>query len=181
MFKNNEIISNVYIPENHKKYNVLKHHRKYNVEMFVWNEVLLRKIEEYTNMINTYPYYRYKTYQDFYQVIDEWLIKYPEIKHEILDFKNSIIKLNNKDLWGIVQYVGKSNFGFTQNDYYYVVMYKENNYWKIDGMINNEEYNSFPVWLPGNTNQVNLLKDLKIIVDPSNNLTNEFIKIMKEL
>ncbi len=58
-------------------------------------------------MINTYPYYRYKTYQDFYRVINEWLIKYPEIKQEIMNFKNSIIKLNNKDLWGIVQYIGK--------------------------------------------------------------------------
>lgn len=46
-------------------------------------------------------------------------------------------------------------------------------------MIDNEEYNSFPVWLPGNTNPVNLLKDLKIIIDPSNNLKNEFMKIMK--
>jgi len=181
MFKNDEIISNVYIPETHKKYNVLKNHRIYNEEMFVWNEALLRNIEEHTNMVNTYPYYRYKTYQDFYQVINEWLIKYPEIKKEILNFKNSIIKLNNKDLWGIVKYIGKSNFGFTQNDYYYVVMYKENNCWKIDGIIDNEEYNSFPVWLPGNTNQVNLLKDLKIIIDPSNNLKNEFMKIMNKL
>lgn len=175
------MISNIYIPENHKKYNVLKYHRKYNEEMFVWNAVLLRRIEEYTKMINIYPYYRYKTYQDFYQVIDGWLIKYPEISQEILNFKNSIIKLNNKDLWGIVQYIGKSNFGFTQNNYYYVVMYKENNHWKVDGIIDNEEYNSLSVWLPGNTNQVNLLKDLRIIVDPSNNLKNEFMKIMKEL
>ncbi len=60
-------------------------------------------------------------------------------------------------------------------------MYKENNYWKIDGLIDNEEYNSFPVWLPGNTDQVNLLKDLKIIVDPSNNLKSEFMKIMNKL
>lgn len=181
MFKNNKIISNIYIPENHKKYNVLKYHRKYNKEFFAWDGVLLRKIEKYTNMINTYPYYRYKTYQDFYRVIDEWLIKYPKIKQEIVNFKNSIIKLNNKDLWGIVQYIGKSNFGFTQNDYYYVVMYKENNCWKISGIIDNEEYNSFPVWLPENTNPVNLLKDLKIIIDPSNNLKNEFMKIMKRL
>lgn len=181
MFKNDEIISNIYIPETHRKYNVLKTHRKYNEEMFVWDDVLLKKIEKYTKMINIYPYYRYKTYQDFYQVIDEWLIKYSEIKQEIMDFKNSIIKLNNKDLWGIVQYIGESNFGFTQNDYYYVVMYIENNYWKIDGIIDNEEYNSFLVWLPGNTEQVNLLEDLKIIVDPSNNLKNEFMKIMNKI
>lgn len=98
-----------------------------------------------------------------------------------MNFKNSIIKLNNKDLWGIVQYIGKSNFGFTKNDYYYVVMYKENNCWKIYGIIDNEEYNAFQEWLPENTNPVDLLKELKIIIDPSNNLKNEFMKIMKEL
>lgn len=65
MFKNDEIISNVYIPETHKKYNVLKNHRLYNEEMFVWDDVLLKKIEKYTNMINIYPYYRYKLIRIF--------------------------------------------------------------------------------------------------------------------
>lgn len=60
-------------------------------------------------------------------------------------------------------------------------MYKENDCWKIDGIIDNEEYNSFLVWLPENTEQVDLLKNLRIIIDPSNNLKNEFIKIMNKL
>ena len=174
-------LSNIYIPDAHKKYNVLPHHRKYNEEMFVWDDNLLRKIEKYTKMINIYPYYRYKTYQNFYKVINEWIKKFPGCEQDILNYKNSLIKLNNKDNWAIVQYTGKSDFDFTTNNHYYVVMYKENNCYKIYGIIDNEEYNAFESWNPKCTNPLDLIKDLKIIIDPSNNLKNEFSKIMKEI
>lgn len=172
---------NIYIPETHKKYNVLPNHRKWNEEIFIWEENLLRKIEKYTNMNNAYPYYRYKKYQNFFEEIDEWIKKYPEIKKDILNYKNSIIKLNNKDNWAIVQYIGVSNRDFTNNNFYYVVMYQEKNCWKVYGIVDNEEYNAFSVWSNKCTNHIDLLKDFKIIIDPSNILKNEFIKIMKEL
>lgn len=134
---------NIYIPETHKKYNVLPNHKKYNEE------------------------------------IGEWIKKYPEIKKEILDYKNSIIKLNNKDNWAIVQYIGNSNYSFTNNNFYYVVMYKENDCWKVYGIVDNEEYDAFVVWKNKCTDHVDLLKDLKIVIDPSNILKEEFIRIMK--
>lgn len=89
--------------------------------------------------------------------------------------------MNNKDIWAIVKYIGKSNWSFTKNHYYYVVMYVDNNSWIIGGIIDNEEYNSFHVWSPKSTNPVDLINDFKIIIDPSNNLENEFIKIMKSI
>ena len=174
-------MQNIYIPDAHKKYNVLPRHRESNVEIFMWDNPLLSKIEKETHMINVYPYYNYNTYQDFYKVIDEWIEKYPNIASEIKDFKKSLIMLNNKDNWAIVQYIGSTNWSFTNNNYYYVVMYKENNHWKIYGIIDNEEYDASIAWSKRCTDPLDLLKDLKIIIDPSNNLKNEFIKIMKKI
>ncbi len=88
--------------------------------------------------------------------------------------------MNNKNLWAIVKYIGKTNWNFTKNKYYYVVMYKENNSWVIGGIIDNEEYDAFEVWSPKCTHPVNLIKDFEIVVDPSNNLKKEFAKIMKK-
>lgn len=173
-------IGMIYIPEEHKKYDVLPNCRKYNVEMIIRDDTSLKKIKELSGMsdFETNPYQRYKSYQDFYEEMDSWIKKFPKYKKEIIEYKNSVKKLNNKDLWAIVEYIGESNWSFTKNKYYYVVMYIDNNSWKIDGVIDNEEYNSFIVWSPKCTNPVDLANDFKIVVDPSNNLKNEFIKIM---
>lgn len=180
----NKISNTIYIPESHKKYDVLPFHRKYNMEMFVWDNRLLDKIKKLTNMDDhtTYPYYHYKSYNDFLDEIENWISNFPNAKQEILEYKNSVIKMNNKDLWAIVQYIGESNWGFTKNKYYYyVVMYIENNSWIIWGIIDNEEYSAFLVWDPKCTNPVNLIKDLKIVMDPSHNLEKEFARIMENI
>ena len=80
------------------------------------------------------------------------------------------MKMNNKDLWSIVQYTGETNFSFTKGKYYYVPMYIENNSWVFGGIIDNEEYCagvSFNI-------PINFDKDFKIIIDESNNLSKIF-------
>ena len=151
--------------------------------MIVWDYTLLNKIQKLTNMSDhiASPYYRYESYQDFFDEMDNWINKFPNCKQEIIEYKDSIIKMNNKDLWAIVQYVGESNWNFTKNNYYYVVMYIENNSWKIEGIIDNEEYDAFMIWSPKCTNPVDLLKDLKIIIDSSNILEEKIAEIMKNL
>lgn len=173
----------MYIPNAHKKYDVLPTCRKYNIEMIVWDSNLLNKIQKLTNMTDymVCPYQRYKSYEDFSREIESWIHEFPNAKQEILEYKNSVIKMNNKDLWAIVQYIGESNWGFTKNKYYYVVMYVENNSWIIRGIIDNEEYDAFLTWSLNCTNPVDLIKDLKIVIDPSHNLENEFVKIMEDI
>lgn len=60
-------------------------------------------------------------------------------------------------------------------------MYVESNYWTLRGIIDNEEYDTFLVWDPNSTNPINLNKDFRIIIDPSNTLKNEFTKIMQSI
>lgn len=171
----------MYIPNAHKQYDVLLTCRKYNVEMIVWDNELLKKIQKLTNMTDheACPYGRYSSYEDFLVEMESWLHRFPNAKQEIIEYKNSVIKMNNKDLWGIVKYIGESNWSFTKNKYYYVVMYVENNSWVMENIIDNEEYDAFLVWEPSCTEPVDLLKDLEIVLDPSYNLENEFVKIMK--
>lgn len=180
MIKNNKDEFTIYIPEAHKKYDVLPNCRKYNFEIIIHNGWLLRKIKELTNMndYDTDPYQKYRTYNEFFEEIDNWINKFPNCKKEIIAYKNYVIKLNNKDMWGIVKYIGESNWNFTKDKYYYVVMYIENNSWVIDGIIDNEEYNSFMVWSPRCTDPVDLMNDFEIMVDPSNKLKELFAKII---
>lgn len=173
----------LYIPEEHKKYNLLPNCHKYNFEIIIHDGLCLRKIKELTNMndYETGPYQKYRSYKDFFNEIDSWISRFPNCKKEIIDYKNNVIKLNNKDLWGIVKYIGKSDWSFTKDKYYYVVMYKENGNWIIDGIIDNEEYNAFQVWSLGCSNPVDLIKDFEIIVDPSETLKEIFKNIMNSL
>ncbi len=169
-----------YIPKTHEKYNILPTCRKYNVEIFVWDNALLKKIQKLTNMTDhmVCPYQRYKSYEEFLEEIDNWINKFPNFKQEIIEYKDSIIKMNNKDLWGIIQYIGETNYSFTNGNYYYVPMYVENNSWIMGGIIDNEEYTDFDVWSSNCTNPINLIKDFKIIIDPSNSLNELFNRRM---
>lgn len=170
----------LYIPENHKKYDVLPTCQKYNVEIFVWDSILLKKIKDITNMSDhmVNPYQRYKSYEEYLAIIDSWICRFPDCKTIIIEYKESLMKMNNKDQWAIVQYVGETNYSFTNGRYYYVVMYVENNSWIINGVIDNEEYTAFEVWSSKCSEPIDLNKDLKIIIDPSNRLEKEFYKIM---
>lgn len=173
----------LYIPEEHDKYNLLPNCHKYNFEIIIYDGWYLRKIKEVIglNDYETDPYQKYKSYKEFFNEIDGWISRFPNSKKEIIEYQNNVIKLNNKDLWGIVKYVGKTDWSFTKNKYYYVVMYKENNNWVIDGIIDNEEYNSFQVWSEKCSDPVDLMKDFEITVDPSKELRNIFKTIMNSL
>lgn len=179
----NKELRTVYIPNAHQKYNVLPISRNFKFEIIIVNLNLKNKIRKLTKMTDyeTSTYQNYESYEDFFDVLNSWINKFPIYKKEILEYKNSVIKINNKDLWAIVKYIGKSNRNFTKNNYYYIVMYKENNSWVIEGIIDNEEYDAFQVWSPNCTHPVNLIKDFEIIIDPSNNLLKEFAKIMKSV
>ncbi len=170
-----------YIPKAHEKYNMLPICQKYNVEIFVWDNKLFKKIQSLTNLNDHMlcPYQRYKSYDEFLENMNNLINRFPNLKREIIEYRKSVMKMNNKDEWGIVQYIGKSNYEFTNGKYYYVPMYTENGLWTIIGIIDNEEYTAFEVWSTKCTNPVNLTENFKIIIDPSNGLKETFIKLMK--
>lgn len=165
-----------YIPEAHKKYDVLPICREYNVEMFIWDEKLLKKIQKLTNMTDhmVCPYQNYKSYEQFLDEISSWINKFPNYEEEIIKYRDSTMKMNNKDQWAIIQYTGQTNYSFTKGKYYYVPMYIDNDSWIIGGVIDNEEYTDFVAW----QDSINLIKDFKIVIDPSNKLKDEFNKRM---
>lgn len=166
-----------HIPKAHTKYDVLPNCKKYGFEIFIWDNELLKKIEKLTNMtdyMGLCPYQRYRSYEEFLDEISNLINKFPKYEQEIIEYKDSIIKMNNKEQWAIIQYIGETNFGFTKGRYYYVPMYIENNSWIFSGIIDNEEYSVGVSWNP----PINLNKDFKIIIDPSNKLKDEFSKKM---
>lgn len=60
-------------------------------------------------------------------------------------------------------------------------MYLEKEFLIVDSMIDNEDYFAFSVFLPGNTNQINLNTDFEIVLYPSDCLSDEVKKLLKPI
>lgn len=77
---NNDELRTIYIPENHKKYDVLATCRKYNFEIIILNNNLLHEVERLTGItdyMRLHPYQRFKTYKEFLDEIDGLISKFP--------------------------------------------------------------------------------------------------------
>lgn len=60
-------------------------------------------------------------------------------------------------------------------------MYVEKDYRVLNDIIDNEEYDAFLVWDSNSTNPINLNKDFRIIIAPSNIPKSEFTKVMQSI
>lgn len=122
-----------YIPEKHKKYNLLPFCRKNGYEVFEYPSELLFEIGDINiKLCQTITPYGYKSYKEYYSTLD-WLIKRnrrnKKLSRLLRLFKKEMIRLNNKDLWSVLKYTGETNeFHLTHGRAYYWPCTKENPY-----------------------------------------------------
>ena len=132
-----------YIPDTHKQFNVLPMCTERGGEVFVYPEDDVNEVGELTKE-NIVPY-GYDSYEEYYTMLDALIDKYidnRDIQQLILNVKEYMLKVNQKEKWSIVRYTGKSEddlFGLISGQCYY---------WPTDqgeflGIIDGEEFSNY--------------------------------------
>ena len=136
-----------YIPEQHRKYNLLPYCCKHGGEVFVYPGGLLKKVNKFLPQEETLDPYGFKSYEEYYSAIDQWITfcKSNEEAVSVLQaFRKEMLQLNCKESWSVLKYIGpsqKSVFGLTPGRYYYwPCSLKDLSY---HGVIDDEEYTTY--------------------------------------
>lgn len=136
-----------YIPEIHKKYDLLPYCRKKGGEVFEYPSKLLSKLEKYLPDGENMMPYGYESYEEYYSEIDKLAKRYftePDVSKMFTEFKAEMFKLNVKENWSVLRYIGKSSndcMGLTSGCVYYWPCSIENPVY--EGVIDDEEFTSY--------------------------------------
>ena len=139
-----------YIPESHKKYNLLPWCSEKSGEVFSYpsteNDISAMLPEGEDVM----PY-GYKSYAEFYEQLDRYIEEYGRtdgvlnvLGKKIIEYKKEVHRRNIKENWSVLRYVGESSsdsFGFTHGCYYYWPCSIENPLY--EGVISNLDFTSY--------------------------------------
>ena len=136
-----------YIPEKHKKYNLLPYCREHGGEVFEY-PYTLDKVDEMLRLSGgSLMPYGYNSYEEYYRDVDRWIEKFKldDDKRELLEqFKSEMLQMNQKEQWSVLKYIGESTdscFGLTQGNYYYWPTRIDNP--GYNGVIDDEEFTSY--------------------------------------
>ena len=135
-----------YIPEQHKKYNLLPYCRKDGGEVFDYPSDLISKAEKMLEDEYLMPY-NYNSYEEYYSHLDDLMKKYeekPQIVEVLQGVKTKVKLMNIKEEWSILKYIGPTDdavFGLTQNKNYYWPTRKDNPVYC--GVIDDEEFTAY--------------------------------------
>lgn len=137
-----------YIPKQHEKYNVLPYCRAHGGEVFSYPSGLLNKVESLLPEGEGLTPYGYSCYDEYYAQIDKCRYEYAadnlELEMLLLKFKLEIQKMNIKEDWAVLRFVGNSTpefFGLTHDKCYYWPCSKEHP--EYEGVIDDEEFTSY--------------------------------------
>lgn len=135
-----------YIPEEHKKYNMLPFSVENGGEVFSYPSELVDEIGAYYSEDIHFIPYGYDSYDDYFAYLDKYKNEATDEKLKALfdKLKDEIICYNKKEEWSICRYVGKEMsllFGLTPGRCYYWPCIAENP--KYSGVIDDEEFTSY--------------------------------------
>ena len=139
-----------YIPESHRQYNLLPMCTERGGEVFSYpsneNEVSTM-LPEGEHVIP----YGYESYAEFYEQLDCYIEQYGiengdlnELGQMLVKYKNAIKKMNIKENWSVLRYLGETTCkitGLTNGRYYYWPCSTECP--EYEGVITNEEFTSY--------------------------------------
>ena len=132
-----------YIPDAHKQFNLLPMCTERGEEVFVYPEDDVYEIEELTKE-NIVPY-GYDSYETYYAMLDSLIDKYIDnhkIQQLLLDIKEYMLDVNQKEKWSVVKYTGESG------DELFDLINGQCYYWPTDqgeflGIIDGEEFSNY--------------------------------------
>ena len=176
-----------YIPEKHKKYDVLPHCRKRGGEVFEYPSKLLFQIEEIMGK-NITPY-GYDSYEEYFRELDdiESSASDPSLLKLLADYRAEIKRLNKKEDWSICKYIGKPIGGVYERlrpgHAYYWPATVDNPVHR--GVIDEEEFTSY--WYPTEADGWEILEDptgmaYRTIFEKTNYVSRkQFDSVMEQL
>lgn len=150
-----------YIPEKHKKYDVLPMCRKCGGEVFSYPGKIIDDLENYLPEEENMIPYGYDSYEQYMKKMDCLALQYFQEKkaQDVYEqFKNLMKEMNNKEDWSILRYIGKSDknlFGLTQGNIYYWPCSKKNPHY--EGVIDDEEFTAY--WYSTEADDWEILED----------------------
>ena len=140
-----------YIPEAHKKYNLLPRCTEKGGEVFSYPSSAEREISAMLPEGEHVTPYGYDSYAEFDDQLDRFVERYGntdnelnELGRKIIRYKDVIHKMNVKESWSVLRYLGKTTsnlFGLTHGRYYYWPCSAE--YPEYEGIIDDEEFTSY--------------------------------------
>ena len=136
-----------YIPKEHEKYDLLPYCRKDGGEVFEYSGELLSVTEGLLGSGVTLMPYNYDSYEEYFNMIDSLIEKYSEnaeILKKLMQSRKMIFKLNQKEEWSILKYIGPNDdagLGLTNGKNYYWPCYKDNPVYR--GVIDDEEFTAY--------------------------------------
>ena len=136
-----------YIPEKHKRYNLLPFCRKRGGEVFEYPSNLISKTEELLSPEESITPYGFKSYDEYFNYVDNLIMKHKDnstLVGILEQVKVQVKEMNTKEEWSVLKYVGESDgaiFGLTHNKNYYWPTRKDNPVYC--GVIDDEEFTAY--------------------------------------
>ncbi len=115
----------VYIPDSHRKYNLLPYCREQGGEVFEYPGTLLDKVNAYTSDNESLIPYGYNSYEEYYKYVESIAHRFssePFIYSLFAEFLNQMKALNIKENWSVLRYIGPDTDnveGLTHGKCYY--------------------------------------------------------------
>ena len=136
-----------YIPEKHKKYNLLPLCRDDGGEVFDYPGKLISEVEALIDPPRGLLPYNYDSYDEYYGHLDKLIEIYanrPDAAKALVRLKQRVVEMNQKEEWSVVKYVGPSDDGGTG------LTHGKNYYWPTRkghpvycGVVDDEEFTSY--------------------------------------
>lgn len=148
-----------YIPESHKKYDLLPRSQEYGGEVFEYPSELLNRLEERIGC-GLMPY-GYDSYEEYFEELENLKSKLsdPQAIKILDDYKIEIIDLNKKEDWSICRYTGNTNdetpLRLTPGRAYYWPTKADEPVYR--GVIDDEEFTCY--WYPTEASDWEILED----------------------
>jgi len=148
-----------YIPESHKKYNLLPMFVETDREVIIYPSRAEGEIDllllPYDEFIAPYgdgdEFHGYKSYSEYYAKLDDFIIRFGTTEGElndlgklIVDFKKDVQRINVKENWSVLRCIGVDTINMAElipGNYYYMACSVKP--LKCEGIINDE---GFPVF-----------------------------------
>lgn len=136
-----------YIPKEHEKYDLLPYCQEAGGEVFDYPSKLINEAEKCVeDPLSLFPY-NFESYEEYYGTIDKLILQNsdrPDVVDILTQLRNEVVKLNQKEEWSVVRYVGPTDdnvLGLTHGKNYYWPTRKDNPVYS--GVVDDEEFTSY--------------------------------------
>ncbi|MBQ8000827.1 MAG: hypothetical protein IJ298_06345 [Ruminococcus sp.] len=136
-----------YIPDSHRKYNLLPYCSEHGGEVFSYPSQLLDIVNKYTSDNECLIPYGYDSYEEYYRKVREIadrFITQPYIYDLFTEYLNQVMAMNIKEDWSVLRYIGpdtNQTEGLTNGKNYYWPASKAAPHY--EGVIDDEEFTSY--------------------------------------